>query len=343
MYDENQLVTIRWSTSNRTWYESLGYKYTKCRDSFSVKAMHLMPHSSIKINIQCDYCNANYSSQYALVLNGRKVIPKDCCSHCTGKKASEVSLHKRATKYMSLASQICKENGYELITNTDEYIDVKMTVKFRCQEHGVQAMMLENLLHGCKCPKCSYIKRGKKLRHTNNYVFSAIESVNENKLLNIEEYRDTITHNLRIKCGLCGNEFVTSFTNYTRYGINRCHSCSCKESSGELLIRNVLNANNIEFVQEKRFKDCRDKKPLPFDFYLPKYNLIIEFDGQHHYYPTHGGEHYHITILHDKIKNDYCKTNGIELLRIPYWDGNTIEETIMQKLNIIGKRYSLVS
>jgi hypothetical protein len=343
VYDENQFVAIRWSTSNREWYKSFGYKYTKCKDSFLVKARHLMPHSSAKINVQCDYCGVNYKTQYAIISNGRRIVQKDCCPHCTGKKTSDVSLRKRAEKYMSLAAQMCRENGYELVTRIEEYVDVKMFVAFRCPQHGVQTMMLDSLLHGHKCFKCSYVERGKKIRHANDYITSSIEAIGGNKLLNIEEYRDCTTHNLRIKCGLCGNIFTTSFANYVRAGVNRCHSCSCKESSGEMLIRNVLDTKNITYVQEKRFDDCRDKKPLPFDFYIPEYNLIVEFDGQHHYYPVRGEDHHHMTVRHDKIKNDYCKANGIELLRIPYWDRSNIAEIITNKFNIIGKRYSLIS
>ena len=48
-------------------------------------------------------------------------------------------------------------------------------------------------------------------------------------------------------------------------------------------MRNYLIKHEFEFEEQKRFKDCRNKKPLPFDFYLPQYNLCIEFDGQLHY------------------------------------------------------------
>lgn len=86
MYDENQLITIRWSTSNREWYKSLGYKYTKCKDPFTVKAKHLTPHSSSKINVKCDYCGANYLSQYDLILKGRKKYSKGLLFPLHGKE-----------------------------------------------------------------------------------------------------------------------------------------------------------------------------------------------------------------------------------------------------------------
>ena len=94
-----------------------------------------------------------------------------------------------------------------------------------------------------------------------------------------------------------------------------------------------MELNKIEFIQEKRFVDCRDKKPLPFDFYLPQYNLIIEFDGRHHFEEKGRGNH-EITVKHDEIKNQYCKDNDINLLRIPYWEGSNIENIISTQLNL---------
>jgi very-short-patch-repair endonuclease len=98
-------------------------------------------------------------------------------------------------------------------------------------------------------------------------------------------------------------------------------------------IREFLEINKISFVQEKRFEDCKDKRILPFDFYLPSYNLCIEFDGQHHFQENHF-KNYKSTKKHDEIKNQYCKDNDIDLLRIPYWEGNKIEDIIAKQLNL---------
>lgn len=332
MYDRDQLVEVKWSGSNRKWFESKGYKYPKKYIKFFVKAKDLMPHSDKQINVICDYCGKEYKTQYALITNGRNILAKDACPHCAGKKASEVSKKKRAKKYIGIAHAICEENGYVLLTTEDDYTDVKMDVHFVCPKHGEQIMMLNNLIRGHKCIDCSYEKRGNNLKHDIEYVKECIEGVNGNKLLNPEDYKDTSTHNLNILCS-CGNIFTTSFSNYTKHGVNTCYSCSCKESVGEKYIREFLESHNIDFEQEKRFDDCRDTKPLPFDFYLPYYNAIVEFDGQHHFEETGCGG-YETTKHHDEIKNRYCEDNGIMLIRIPYWEGHYIEEILTKELNL---------
>ena len=96
----------------------------------------------------------------------------------------------------------------------------------------------------------------------------------------------------------------------------------CMESKGERKISKFLDQKNIEYVRQKKFDDCIGLRyKLPFDFYLPKYRIAIEFDGKQHYEPMEyfgGLESYNRLKVNDKIKNDYCEDNFIELIRIRY-------------------------
>lgn len=331
MYDENQIVQVRWNNCNKEWYESKGYTFTKFRDYFDVMVKDLMEHSSVQINVTCDYCNNNFTTQYVLITKGRKIYNKDACCCCASKKANDVSRDKRARKYIGLARKICEDKGYILLTTEKEYTDIKMFVNFICPVHGIQTIGLEVLIRGSGCLPCAIEYRAKELALIPDEVKEYIESINGNILLNKHEYINNATPNLNILCS-CGEVFTTSYANY-KNGKQKCNSCSSKESKGEERIRNFLDANNIKFEQEKRFDDCRDSKPLPFDFYLPENNLIIEFDGKHHYEETGRGNH-EITKKHDEIKNQYCQSHNIDLLRIPYWEGNNINKIISNKLNL---------
>lgn len=53
-------------------------------------------------------------------------------------------------------------------------------------------------------------------------------------------------------------------------------------SLGEHEIRRYFISRDILFEAQKKFKDCRDKARLPFDFYLPDFKLLIEFQGSQH-------------------------------------------------------------
>lgn len=62
------------------------------------------------------------------------------------------------------------------------------------------------------------------------------------------------------------------------------HSCGCLRSMGEMIVENYLRELNINFQREYRFEQCRDKKPLPFDFCIfDKQNnlkFLIEINGK---------------------------------------------------------------
>ena len=96
-------------------------------------------------------------------------------------------------------------------------------------------------------------------------------------------------------------------------------------SKGEKEIINFLLKHKIFFEQEKSFIDCLSPKynKLRFDFYIPEKNILIEYDGEHHYKPVNKYKRAKIvhkqTVIHDQIKNKYANNNDIVLIRIPYY------------------------
>ena len=332
MFDENQIVQVRWNNTNELWYRDRGYTFTGKNTLFGVKAKDLALHSTQKIKVVCDYCGREFETQYSIIANGHNVVQKDACSRCTGKKTSEVSWRRRAIKYFGKAEKVCNSEGYTMITKIDEYTDVKMPILFSCPKHGIQKMFLNNLIKGHRCRECGHDSISKKNKLDKNHIQSVINSKGV-EWLNPDDYTICTDRNLKIRCS-CGNVFTTSFVNLSRANVFRCSVCSQKESIGELKIREFLELHNIKYEQEKRFPDCRDKKPLPFDFYLPANNMCIEFDGAHHYQDVRNVLSLETTKHHDKIKNDYCKDAGIKLLRIPYWEGNKINDILSKEIII---------
>ena len=136
----------------------------------------------------------------------------------------------------------------------------------------------------------------------------------------------------------CGN-----LTEAPIHQITRGHtlSCGCRhQSKWEIFISDYLISLNIAFYPQKRFPDCKNKKQsdmLPFDFYLPDYNICIEYDGEHHFHPIDGWGGYDkflITQENDDIKNKYCEAQKITLLRLPYtYSKEDIENEILNILS----------
>lgn len=94
-----------------------------------------------------------------------------------------------------------------------------------------------------------------------------------------------------------------------------------------------MSENNINYIIEKRFSDCKNKRVLPFDFYLPDFNLCIEYDGLQHFESNDrfgGNEEFNKIKIRDNIKNNYCSgINGKpKLLRISYKEYDNINYII---------------
>ena len=149
-------------------------------------------------------------------------------------------------------------------------------------------------------------------------------------------------HNkIKCKCNACGTIWNCWATNLIR-GQAGCPTC--RSSIGEYTISKYLLNNNIKFKQQYTFEDCVYKDKLRFDFYLPDYNMCIEFQGEQHYFPVdfkgHGEkeaqEAFDKLQIRDNIKKEYCKNNNIELVEITYVDRdrNRIDKVLDNIFNI---------
>lgn len=86
--------------------------------------------------------------------------------------------------------------------------------------------------------------------------------------------------------------------------------------------------NYINYEHQFKFKECRSINPLPFDFYLPKHSLCIEYDGEQHFKPIDifgGQKAFEELKMRNNIKTKYCEDNDIKLLRIKYSDNIKIK------------------
>jgi len=202
------------------------------------------------------------------------------------------------------------------------YINNRTKVKIICPIHGVFEQTPYNHLRGDMCSACFGNKRlttlefieKAKLIHGNKYDYSKVE------------YKNNSTK-IKITCPIHG-EFEQTPNGH----LNKNGCPICKESKGETQIAKWLDDNNIKYIRQHRFPDCRDKQPLPFDFYLPEHNTCIEYNGRQHYISIlkWGGE----TGLRDRqnkdnIKIKYCNSNSIKVLIIKY------TENVNNKLNKI--------
>jgi very-short-patch-repair endonuclease len=201
------------------------------------------------------------------------------------------------------------------------YKNCETKVKIICPEHGIFEQIPYHHLRGVECSLCKKVKltqdifiNESKIIHGNKYDYSLVEYINTKT-------------KVKIICPIHG-KFEQKPSNHLRG-----RGCKiCNDSKGEIEIKKILDRYNIKYEKQFKFKDCKNIFPLPFDFYLPKYNICIEYDGEQHYESIKywgGDETFEKIKLRDSIKNEYCKNNNIKLIRIKY------DENISEKLEEI--------
>lgn len=130
-------------------------------------------------------------------------------------------------------------------------------------------------------------------------------------------------------CCECGREIDVNSHDLSQ---KRVQSCGCLKSRGELDIKNLLLKNQIQFIEQKKFENCRFPDTnyfAVFDFYINN-SYLLEFDGEQHFYydknrnSWNTKENFERTQKRDEYKNQWCKDNNIPLIRIPYTKLDTL-------------------
>lgn len=121
----------------------------------------------------------------------------------------------------------------------------------------------------------------------------------------------------------CGNTYWSNFQNWILERRVLCPICRKSISTYEQKVEKYLNEKLIPYERQYKFDDCIYKRKLPFDFYIKSLNCCIEVDGEQHFIDIpkfENRDNLNTRKMRDNIKNEYCKTNNIPLLRIPYWE-----------------------
>lgn len=170
------------------------------------------------------------------------------------------------------------------------------------------------------CPKC----HPKMINQTITLAEaqSRIDNVYGEHCLTILTYNGN-NSKADIRCEKCSKIFQSVPASLWRHRVRGCPYCEKNKSLGECRIERYLRENNIQFRTQERFLECKDKLCLPFDFYLPEHNACIEFQGEQHYLKT--------SLMwseqlqkHDEMKVDFCRSNNILLIQIPWYDMDNI-------------------
>lgn len=233
------------------------------------------------------------------------------CPVCGG------SLKKNAEQFIEKAEAV---HGPLYDYSEVKYKNNRTKVKIICREHGPFFQTPLNHVQGHGCPVCAGVAKGTtgsfiekaQLIHGDRYNYAAVE------------YKDASTK-VCITCPTHGDFWQAPYVHWSGCG---CPECNINVSSHTKIVQKWLEKKLIEYIKEKRFEWCRNPqtgRALPFDFYLPRHNVIIEVQGTQHYRPVRWSSS--VTELEalgnlesqkyrDNIKKESCTNEHIRLLYI---------------------------
>jgi DNA-directed RNA polymerase subunit M/transcription elongation factor TFIIS len=215
------------------------------------------------------------------------------------------------------------------------YEDSRIPVKIICKQHGLFEQLPKLHKKGMGCSKCGYenmiknrkvVYKGESRKLDNKLAIERFIDVHGDKFDYSQVQYISAKELVKIVCKLHGIFEQSPDAHLRGQGCAKCG-----ESKGEIEITKMLMNIEMSFEREKRYNTCKNIRELPFDFYLPKYDALIEFDGKQHFESIEffGGD----AALKERQKNDEIKTNWAvannkPLLRIRY-DEN-IETKLME-------------
>lgn len=263
-------------------------------------------HSHTKVKIYCNIHQKTFSIRPFAHLRGQG------CPEC-GKEKNAANKTLTQEEYVSRCLEKHKGiYGYDRTIYKGSLEKVEIYCKYH-KEYFFQ--WAPNHLKGGGCVKCAHEKSKRDQMWSNEeYIERAIKTHGDDYGYDQVNYTGAF-NKVDIFCKIHQDYF--SQVAYRHLQGQGCPTC--RESTGEKNVRKCLESLSIDYIRE--YKMPQEKRFL-YDFFLPKYNIYIEFHGQQHYkyapFFHKSRKEYALRKLHDKIKRQLIEVWGGELVTIDF-------------------------
>ena len=240
--------------------------------------------------------------------------PKD---HLRGNKCIRCRCNVlNLTDFILYANDV-HNNKYDYSKST--YLGANKLTTIICPLHGEFQMRPANHLNGQGCPICANKERGSyRKNNTQNFILRASEKHNNKYDYSKVEYINNWTK----VCIICPEhgEFWQKPNDHLKG--SGCAICGQKYNKTELDVLDLLKEHykNVEYQHKEEFLASKTSYQT-IDFFLPDFNIGIEYHGRQHFRPIKrfGGEDgYTKTCERDKRKYDKCIKNGIKMYYLTF-------------------------
>lgn len=261
--------------------------------------------------------------------------------HCSGRGCIECG-HEYRSKYhprkltLEVVINRCKEIWGDLydLSQIVDYKNTSSKVKIICTKHGEFSTTINQLLQGHGCYECGLDRISDSQRIDFEEFLEMKKDVwGDTYQVKKDDYKSY--QSFRVYCKTHDFYWETIGSNFLKG--HGCRHCGITVSKGETRIEEILKDKKIKFLEQHKFVGMEYKRVLRCDFYLPEYNLVIEYNGRQHYESIDffgGIEGLRETRKRDRLKEQYCQENQINFEIIKY------DEIVEDRLNQIILDYS---
>ena len=294
-----------------------------------------------QINVVGEYKDARtpiklYCTIHDLYYEQTPDVAKRCKYSCPQCNIEGTASQRRKTNETFLEEVSIAAPNVQIL---EEYNGANSKMKVRCKKCGHEWYSTPtSLLMGNECKPCAmkYVQNYRIKSHEKFLQEIKERNINADTFEVISKYTKYYEP-VRCKCLVCGEEWETMAVNLLRKNSGVC--CPyCSMSIPEGKIRHYLKEHGIEYTPQKKYADLIGPggRLLRYDFYLPDYNLLVEYQGEYHDRSVpHMTDHdWEYQVERDSLKREYAKEHNIPLLEIWYWDFDNIEQILQEKLNL---------
>jgi len=319
-------------------------------DEYEILEEYINKDTKILTRHKCGY-------EWKIVPNSLIRSKSPICPQCNYEKI----INSRIKTLDQLILEVYNLVGDEYEILSDKYINSQTKILFKHTKHNhTFEMQPNNFLQGQRCSVCF----GTHKKTTEQFKEEVFKLVGDEYII-LGEYINA-REKIQIQHKIC-----ESIYNVTPDGFLHNHRCPvCNISKGEIKISNYLINKCFKYIDQYILFKLELNKKIPldnlfttqktfkgllglgngflsYDFYIPKLNLLIEYQGEYHdmviKYKNETIEvaeaRFKKQLEHDRRKREYAKKHNINLLEIWYWDFDNIEKILDRELEVfnIGK------
>lgn len=274
---------------------------------------------TIAVTCRCRTCGRQWLALPSNLVQGKG------CSVCGNKRQGKIKT-KSASAFAEELADVLPD-----VQLLESYQGAHQKVRCRCKVCGNEwSATPHSLLRPAGCRVCG-LRRTHEIQRKSHELFVTELKQANNEILVCGTYRGA-RQRLLVQCKRCSHTWEAIPIDLL-YG----RGCPiCKSSKGERAIKAWLDAHKIEYTRQQTYDGLYGEggRCLSYDFYLPKFNMLIEYQGEFHDHSAslQTDAAFARQQVHDISKKQYAIAHNIKLLEIWYYDYSNITTILSHEL-----------